>query len=75
MDRETPHTTAADGPRPVLTEVDTSKYIGLSRAWLRQARMYGRGPRYIKVGRSVRYRVSDLDEWLERHLVSTSDAR
>lgn len=37
--------------------------------------MYGRGPRYIKVGRSVRYRVSDLDEWLERHLVSTSDAR
>jgi len=25
------------------------------------------GPPFIKIGRSVRYLVSDLDEWLEQH--------
>ncbi|WP_371922666.1 helix-turn-helix domain-containing protein [Simiduia sp. 21SJ11W-1] len=29
-------------------------------------RCQGRGPRYVKVGRYVRYRTSDLLEWLER---------
>jgi hypothetical protein len=36
-------------------------------------RVQGRGPKYIKVGRLVRYRESDLDAWLEgRTRTSTS---
>ena len=36
-------------------------------------RVQGVGPRYIKVGRFVRYRQSDLDAWLEsRTRTSTS---
>ena len=54
-----------------LTEIETSAYIGMSRSFLRQARMDGNGeartpaPRFIKIGRSVRYLIEDLDKWLD----------
>ena len=56
-----------------LTEPETSVYIKMSRSYLRQARCAGqvghrtRGPAFIKIGRSVRYLVEDLDAWLEEH--------
>ncbi len=60
-----------------LTEPDTAAYIGMSRAFLRAART-GRGtagPPYIKIGRSVRYLVADLDAWVTAHRVGTRDGR
>jgi hypothetical protein len=56
----------------VLTESDAAKYIGLSCAFLRAARA-GRGtpgPTYLRVGRSVRYLIDDLDAWLSAHRVA-----
>lgn len=47
-----------------LTPADAAKYIGMSLSWLAQARMRGEGPPYLKIGRSVRYRLADLDSWL-----------
>ncbi|MFT5718250.1 MAG: putative DNA-binding transcriptional regulator AlpA [Oleiphilaceae bacterium] len=58
----------------VLTEIETSKYIGMSRSYLRQARMEGNrdnrtpAPPFIKIGRSVRYVIEDLDCWLDSFL-------
>jgi len=55
-----------------LTEIETSAYIGMSRSFLRQSRMEGNretrtpSPPFIKIGRSVRYLVEDLDAWLNR---------
>lgn len=49
-------------------------YIGQSAGHLANARSAGRGPAYVKVGGSVRYRVQDLDAWLEAHRVNTLDA-
>ncbi len=55
----------------VLSEIETSQYIGMSRSFLRQARMEGNrdnrtpAPPFIKIGRSVRYIKEDLDKWLE----------
>jgi predicted DNA-binding transcriptional regulator AlpA len=56
----------------LLTEKQAAKYIGMSRSFLRQSRMDGNrnnrtpGPPWIQVGsRSIRYRVEDLDEWIE----------
>lgn len=47
---------------------------GLSGSTLRKLRLTGKGPRYIKLGRAVRYRVSDLEAWLSaRTLSSTSE--
>jgi predicted DNA-binding transcriptional regulator AlpA len=46
----------------------------LSVSWLAKARMRGDGPSYVKLGRSVRYRESDLLQWLKsRARLSTSE--
>ncbi len=55
------------------TEQETAAYIGMSRSFLRQARMEGQrrnrtvAPPFIKIGRAVRYLKEDLDRWLENH--------
>ena len=55
------------------TEQETSTYIGMSRSFLRQARMEGQrknrtdAPPFIKIGRAVRYLKEDLDRWLDSH--------
>lgn len=48
--------------------------VGLSAGHLENERSAGRGPAYIKLGGAVRYRIQDLDAWLESHRVSTLDA-
>lgn len=55
--------------RIVTTEEDAAAFVGYTPAALRAWRRQGRGPAYIRVGRSVRYRISDLDEWLGAHRV------
>ncbi len=58
--------------RRALTDSEASAYIGMSASWLRHGRVEGcrfdRIPRppFIKIGRSVRYLIEDLDIWLER---------
>lgn len=58
----------------LLTEVETSEYIGMSRSYLRQARMEGNrrnrtpAPPFIRIGRSVRYRIEDINKWLDEFL-------
>ncbi|MCY7297059.1 helix-turn-helix transcriptional regulator [Alteromonas sp. a30] len=53
------------------SEIEASFYIGMSRSFLRQSRMEGNresrtpAPRFIKIGRSVRYLKEDLDNWLD----------
>ncbi len=49
----------------ILSDREAANYIGMSESWLRQSRMKGTGPIFIKIGRSVRYRLIDLDIWLE----------
>lgn len=44
-------------------------YLGCSEATLRLWRAQGRGPKWFHVGRLVKYRKTDLDEWTERHAV------
>jgi len=47
---------------------------GLASSTLRKLRLTGQGPRFLKLGRAVRYRECDLDAWLEqRTALSTSD--
>ena len=39
--------------------------LGLSRGTLANWRAEGRGPRYVKLGKDVLYRVSDIESWLD----------
>jgi excisionase family DNA binding protein len=52
-------------PATALTEREAAAYLAMSSHTLRAWRARGGGPAFHKLGRSVRYRVADLDRWLE----------
>lgn len=47
-----------------------AEITGISTVTLECWRRDGAGPPYVKLGRLVKYRRTDLDEFMERHLVS-----
>jgi len=60
---------------PLLTPHNAARFLALSRSWLAKLRMTEEGPAFIKLGRQVRYRLSDLQAWTEQAICqSTSDA-
>ena len=48
----------------LLDEKQLARALNISVASARRWRMLHQGPRYLKVGASVRYRPEDLDAWL-----------
>lgn len=48
-----------------LNTPEAAAYLGLQRTTLEAWRCRGGGPKFVKLGRSVRYRSSDLDTWIE----------
>ncbi len=48
----------------LLDEGTLARCLGVSRSTLQSWRYTGRGPRFIKLGRMVRYRSSDVDAYL-----------
>ncbi len=47
-------------PETLLTTQQAAWLLHVSRKTLERMRVEGRGPRFVKVGRAVRYRQSDL---------------
>lgn len=62
-------------PHDKLNTEQAAAYLGTVRPnTLEKWRVIGGGPAYLKVGRSVAYRVADLDAWLDaRRFGSTSE--
>ncbi|MBN9411600.1 MAG: helix-turn-helix domain-containing protein [Burkholderiales bacterium] len=64
----------------MLDERAAAAYIGVSTSSLRKGRMTGaregymQPPPYVKLGRSVRYLQSDLDQYLARFRHSGCEA-
>ena len=48
----------------LVDEVTLAVRLGVARSTLQSWRYSGRGPRWIKLGRLIRYRVSDVDAYL-----------
>lgn len=48
---------------PFLNTAQAAHYIGLSSRTLETMRYTGRGPRFRRHGRFVRYHIDDLDQW------------
>jgi hypothetical protein len=58
--------------------VDTegaSRHIGLAVSTLEKLRVSGEGPPFVKLGRAVRYRVSDLESFLAKRVVHSTSER
>jgi excisionase family DNA binding protein len=59
----------------ILNAIKAAQYVGLSASTLAKMRLSGNSPAFLKLGRRVLYRRSDLDEWLESRIArDTSDA-
>ncbi len=49
----------------LLTTNQLADYLGVAVSTILQYRATGTGPQYIKLGHLVRYRISDIEAWLE----------
>jgi hypothetical protein len=57
-----------------INEREAASFLGLSPRTLQKHRITGLGPIFHKLGRSVRYTISDLKTWAEsKSRKSTSD--
>lgn len=58
----------------VATPEETARFLRIGRSTLAKMRLSGKGPVYVKAGRSVTYRRDDVLTWLgEQTRRSTSD--
>ena len=59
----------------LLTTKQAAEFLSLEPQTLAAWRMEGvRGPPWIKLGFSVRYRVTDLEKWLEANTHQAADS-
>lgn len=56
-------------PRPLATPPQVSEYLGVPVPTLYQWRHRGVGPRVRVVGRHLRYRWEDVENWVEQQAV------
>lgn len=52
-----------------ITQEQAAAIVGVKPATLGMWRHQGRGPRYLKIGRSAFYRPSDIEAWLDEQAV------
>jgi predicted DNA-binding transcriptional regulator AlpA len=50
---------------PLLNQKQVAQLSGLSESSLEKFRMSGDGPRFVRIGRAVRYRPADVRKWLD----------
>ena len=51
----------------LINEFGVAKALGVSVSTVRHWRLQKSGPRYIKLGATVRYKPSDLHDWIDSH--------
>ena len=58
----------------LLTTEEVAALRAMTPRAVAQERADGRGPRYVKLGRQVRYRPADLVAYVEAHVVTPGKA-
>lgn len=57
----------------LMNQRDLAGYLGKSTAWCERARWAGEGPRFVKLGRHVRYRAEDVLAWIDANARTCSN--
>ena len=60
-----------DEKRVYLNEKQVAELIGVSISKLQNDRFKGTGLNYVKIGRTVRYSLKEIDKYLSDHTVQT----
>lgn len=69
-----PNPQQLDPASAMLNEQQVAEHIGLTVHALQRWRVKGGGPPFSKLGSAVRYRLSDVDQWIAANRVhSTSE--
>ncbi len=63
MDDDAARAARAKKGSPFLNTDQAAYYIGLSSRTLEKMRSSGRGPKFRRHGRHIRYHIADLDDW------------
>jgi predicted DNA-binding transcriptional regulator AlpA len=56
----------------LLTPEETAEKLRIKVRTLKDWRVQGRGPRAMRYGNFVRYKVSDVQEWIDAHVEGVS---
>ena len=59
----------------LIPDTQASKILGIAVQTLRNWRQEGKGPAYLKIGRSVKYSIDDLKRFLEAHKINPTGER
>ena len=68
-------TAYASPPEALLTAPDAARLLRVSLSWLAKARLSGTGPRFVKIGRSVRYPEAFIREYIKIRTRSSTSER
>ena len=66
-----PDLSTSSSGKHTLTDIEVARRLGVSRFTVRSWRLKGIGPRFLKMGRAVRYRAQDVEEYERQALVDT----
>ena len=57
----------------LLTRREVEKRFGISKRYLEISAMRSEGPRMVRLGRMVRYRIGDIVDWIDEHTTEGSE--
>jgi predicted DNA-binding transcriptional regulator AlpA len=58
--------------QPLLTEDEVAELMALSVRSVQRMRTTSGGPRFLKIMHSVRYRQSDVEQWIASRVVAST---
>lgn len=58
----------------LMTRQEVADHFGIPKRFLEISAIRGDGPPMVKIGRLVRYRPSDIRQWLDEHTVTSTAA-
>lgn len=60
-------------PNRLLSTDEAAEFLGMHRQWLDHARLDGRGPRFVRIGRICKYQPEDLIAFVKANTVETKN--
>jgi predicted DNA-binding transcriptional regulator AlpA len=63
------HMSLTPVPSPLLTTSQVAEILHLAKVTVATYRMKGKGPVFIRMGKAIRYRLSDLQAWMDANAV------
>lgn len=60
------------GGMGLMTQHELAQLLGVTVGTLRDWRRMSRGPDYVRLEKSIYYRLSDLESWMTMHVVEVN---